>query len=103
MRFVSLLSGGFITAIVVNSPERKLAKCTSTLHGKGDNRPVLEVTQPFDNPRFKSAHALHGTVYSAHGNYLTSEALGNRTFLRGEGGNYATFHFFILKTNKRNT
>ena len=28
MRFASFLSGGFITAIVVNSPERKLAKCT---------------------------------------------------------------------------
>jgi hypothetical protein len=26
--FASFLSGGFITAIVVNSPERKLAKCT---------------------------------------------------------------------------
>ena len=29
VRFVSFLSGGFITAIVVNPPERKLAKCTS--------------------------------------------------------------------------
>ena len=29
VRFVSLLSGGFITAIVVNPPERKLAKHTS--------------------------------------------------------------------------
>ena len=29
VHFVSILSGGFITAIVVNSPERKLAKCTS--------------------------------------------------------------------------
>ena len=29
MRFVSFLSGGFITAIVVNPPERKLAKRTS--------------------------------------------------------------------------
>jgi predicted CDP-diglyceride synthetase/phosphatidate cytidylyltransferase len=29
VRFVSFLSGGFITAIVVNSPERKLAKRTS--------------------------------------------------------------------------
>ena len=26
MRFASFLSGGFITAIVVNPPERKLAK-----------------------------------------------------------------------------
>ena len=29
MRFASFLSGGFITAIVVNPPERKLAKRTS--------------------------------------------------------------------------
>ena len=29
VRFVSFLSSGFITAIVVNSPERKLEKCTS--------------------------------------------------------------------------
>ena len=29
MRFASLLSGGFNTAIVVNPPEKKLAKCTS--------------------------------------------------------------------------
>ena len=29
VRFVSFLSVGFITAIVVNSPKRKLAKCTS--------------------------------------------------------------------------
>ena len=28
VRFASLLSGGFITAIVVNPPERKLAKRT---------------------------------------------------------------------------
>ena len=29
MRFSSFISGGFITAIVVNPPERKLSKCTS--------------------------------------------------------------------------
>ena len=29
VRFASFLSGGFITAIVVNPPERKLAKRTS--------------------------------------------------------------------------
>ena len=29
MRFASFLSGGFITDIVVNPPERKLAKSTS--------------------------------------------------------------------------
>ena len=29
--FASFLSGGFITATVVNPPERKLAKCTSVL------------------------------------------------------------------------
>ena len=29
VRFASLLSGGFITAVVVNQPERKLAKRTS--------------------------------------------------------------------------
>ena len=29
LRFASFLSGGFITAIVVNPPERKLAKRTS--------------------------------------------------------------------------
>ena len=29
MRFASFLYSGFITAIVVNPPERKLAKCTS--------------------------------------------------------------------------
>jgi hypothetical protein len=29
MRFASFLYGGFITAIVVNPPERKLAKSTS--------------------------------------------------------------------------
>jgi hypothetical protein len=29
IRFASFFSGGFITAIVVNPPERKLAKCTS--------------------------------------------------------------------------
>ena len=29
VRFANFLSGGFITAIVVNTPERKLAKRTS--------------------------------------------------------------------------
>jgi hypothetical protein len=29
VRFASFFSGGFITAIVVNPPEMKLAKCTS--------------------------------------------------------------------------
>ena len=29
VRFASFFSGGFITAIVVNPPERRLAKCTS--------------------------------------------------------------------------
>ena len=29
VRFASFFSGGFITTIVVNPPERKLAKCTS--------------------------------------------------------------------------
>ena len=29
MGFASFLSGGFITVIVVNPPEKKLAKCTS--------------------------------------------------------------------------
>ena len=29
----SFLSGGFIPAIVVNSPEKKLAKCTSVCSG----------------------------------------------------------------------
>ena len=29
VRFASFFSGGLITAIVVNPPERKLAKCTS--------------------------------------------------------------------------
>jgi hypothetical protein len=29
VRFASFFSGGFITAIVVNPPERKMAKCTS--------------------------------------------------------------------------
>ena len=36
MRFASLLSGGFITAVVVNPQERKLAKRTSVqrcIHG----------------------------------------------------------------------
>ena len=33
VRFVSFLSGGFITAIVVNPPERKLAKRTSVKCG----------------------------------------------------------------------
>ena len=32
MRFASFLSGGFITAIVVNPPERKLAKGTRNLN-----------------------------------------------------------------------
>ena len=29
VRFASSFSGGFITPVVVNPPERKLAKCTS--------------------------------------------------------------------------
>ena len=29
VRFASFFSGGFITAIVVNPPEKKLVKCTS--------------------------------------------------------------------------
>ena len=33
VRFASFLSGGFITAIVVNPPERKLAKRTSVSCG----------------------------------------------------------------------
>ena len=33
MRFVSFLSDGFITVIVVNPPERELAKCTSVCSG----------------------------------------------------------------------
>ena len=34
VRFASSFSGGFITAIVVNPPERKLAKCTSVQWGE---------------------------------------------------------------------
>ena len=34
VRFVSFLSGGFITAIVVNPPERNLAKRTSVCSGR---------------------------------------------------------------------
>ena len=37
MHFASFLSGGFITAIVVNPPERKLAKRTSVQFSKVDN------------------------------------------------------------------
>ena len=32
VHFVSFLSGGFITAIVINPPEKKLAKRTSVHH-----------------------------------------------------------------------
>ena len=35
MRFPSFLSGGFITVIVVNPPEKKLAKRTSVHCGAG--------------------------------------------------------------------
>ena len=38
VRFASLLSGGFITAIVVNPPERKLAKRT-IVHCQGNINP----------------------------------------------------------------
>ena len=37
MRFASFFSGGFITAIVVNPPERKLAKRTSVRWVDGTN------------------------------------------------------------------
>ena len=33
VRFDSFLSGGFILAIVVNSPEKKVAKCASVRSG----------------------------------------------------------------------
>jgi hypothetical protein len=39
VRFDSFLSGGFITAIVVNPPERKLAKSTS-VHWMNESVPV---------------------------------------------------------------
>ena len=41
MRFASFFSGGFITAIVVNPPERKLAKCISvhcSIHCKNNEK-----------------------------------------------------------------
>ena len=41
MRFASFLSGGFITAIVVNPPERKLAKRTSVQCAGGGDIPLL--------------------------------------------------------------
>ena len=47
VHFASFLSGGFITAIVVNPPERKLAKrtsveCIETLNlGKDQTLPAL--------------------------------------------------------------
>ena len=41
VRFGSLLSSGFITAIVVNLPERKMAKCTSVRWLSGLKRHYL--------------------------------------------------------------
>ena len=45
VRFTSFLSGGFITAIVANSPERKLAKRTSVqyLEKPGSNRVNINI------------------------------------------------------------
>jgi hypothetical protein len=43
MRFESFLSGGFITAIVVNPPERKLTKRTSVqCMANPVNQPISE-------------------------------------------------------------
>ena len=39
VHFASLFSGGFITAIVVNPPERKLAKRTSVQYSKPNQLP----------------------------------------------------------------
>ena len=60
MRFTSFLSGGFVTAIVVNPPERKLAKCTSVkCGGKRDviyKRFQYRMDYPFDwIPELKDA------------------------------------------------
>ena len=45
VRFASFLSGGFITAIVVNPPEMKQAKRTSVrsiaMHSARQSRPVI--------------------------------------------------------------
>ena len=45
VHFASFLSGGFITAIVANSPERKLAKRTSVqyLEKPGSNRVNINI------------------------------------------------------------
>jgi len=43
MRFSSFFSGGFITAIVVNPPERKLAKRTSVQSVAGKTKCTIVV------------------------------------------------------------
>ena len=44
VRFASFLSGGFITAMVVNPPERKLTKCTS-VHWRGLDSPLIKTLE----------------------------------------------------------
>ena len=51
VRFTSFLSGGFITAIVVNPPERKLAKRTS-VHSWSWGKLAWSIVPPSDGPMF---------------------------------------------------
>jgi hypothetical protein len=59
VRFASFLSGGFITAIVVNPPERKLAKRTSVqsvelkLRGGFEYTPEPALKYTFSNKSFE--------------------------------------------------
>ena len=55
VRFTSFLSGGFITAIVVNPPERKLAKRTSV---HWFNSAILEKLKNCQNGTFELVHEI---------------------------------------------
>ena len=83
MHFASLLSGGFITAIVVNPPESKLAKRTSVdsfekkknslPHFRAKNpRPTINLKLSLES---KASVSEQGLVYRHFDSFLISYAL----------------------------
>ena len=71
MRFASFLSGGFITAIVVNPPEKKLAKRTSVQWGESlefaHNSGMAEAGGKGGRQGGAHAHPDFGRIESAAG------------------------------------
>jgi hypothetical protein len=66
VRFASFLSSGFITPIVVNPPERKLAKRTSVCIGMKQkiSKWLTQKTEIFNSPNSQYFFVKYGILLS---------------------------------------